>query len=410
MLKSIRLIDFKSFMNEQVELAPLTLLVGANASGKSNFLDAIRFLQGRVFGLTLDEVLNGELRSHPDAWPGVRGRSGEAARIGTSAFRIDSVWLAPSLGPSSEPDTAELIPNQVEVQHHIVCQTAPVTVLKEEFLVGGPWEAQLKATTEGGPEDQLKVEQKSASPFRIEGTKGLLELENGRDRGLRPENRELLTWWSDALGDVLLLNINPAEMRDYGRRGYPLGGEGKNISGVLADLCESRSEKASLVQWLVELCAPEIEDIDFLEIKELGDVMAMLVEKGGKRISARSVSDGTLHFLGTLLTLRTAKPGSVILIEEIEAGLHPTRIRLLVEYLETVTHEREIQVIATTHSPVVLQWLSEESLRNAVVFGRIPEHEGTIMRRLGELPHFSEVLQRKGIDELFTTGWLEMAL
>ena len=67
-------------------------------------------------------------------------------------------------------------------------------------------------------------------------------------------------------------------------------------------------------------------------------------------------------------------------------------------------------MIATTHSPVVLQWLSDESLRSTIVFGRTPDHEGTIMRRLGDLPHFEEVVQRKGIDDLFTTGWLEMAL
>jgi predicted ATPase len=179
---------------------------------------------------------------------------------------------------------------------------------------------------------------------------------------------------------------------------------------VLADICQNIDEKSSIVDWLVELCAPEIEGLDFLEIKELGDVMVMFVEKGGKRISARSISEGTLHFLGLLLALQTTKPGSVILIEDIEAGLHPTRIRLLVEYLEMVTRERQIQVIATTHSPVVLQWLSDESLRNAIVFGRVPEHEGTIMRRLGDLPHFDEVVQRKEIGELFTTGWLEMAL
>lgn len=82
MLKRIRLQDFESFVNEEVEVAPLTLLVGANASGKSNFLDALRFLKGISFGLTLSEVLNGELRSRPDAWPGLRGRAEEAARLG----------------------------------------------------------------------------------------------------------------------------------------------------------------------------------------------------------------------------------------------------------------------------------------------------------------------------------------
>ncbi len=44
MLKRIHLVDFKSFVGEEVELAPLTMLEGANGSGKSNFLDALWFL------------------------------------------------------------------------------------------------------------------------------------------------------------------------------------------------------------------------------------------------------------------------------------------------------------------------------------------------------------------------------
>jgi predicted ATPase len=111
-----------------------------------------------------------------------------------------------------------------------------------------------------------------------------------------------------------------------------------------------------------------------------------------------------------LLALRTAEEGSLNQIEEVGSGLHPTRIRLLVDFLSRVAHARKIQIIATTHSPVVLQWLNEEDLRNVIAFGRIPEHEGTLMRRLGDLPHFNEVVARAGIEELFTTGWLEMAL
>ncbi|MFY0576980.1 AAA family ATPase [Cystobacter fuscus] len=110
------------------------------------------------------------------------------------------------------------------------------------------------------------------------------------------------------------------------------------------------------------------------------------------------------------MALRLAPSGSVIILEELDSGLHPTRIKLLVEYLEAVTRERGIQVIATTHSPVILQWLNQETLRNSLVFGRVPEHEGTLVRRLGDLPHFGEVAQHKSIDELFTTGWMEMAL
>jgi predicted ATPase len=138
--------------------------------------------------------------------------------------------------------------------------------------------------------------------------------------------------------------------------------------------------------------------------------MAILVERDGKRVSVRSLSDGTLRFLGMLVALRTAASGSVFLIEEIDGGLHPARLHVLVEFLEALAREGRIQIIATTHSPAMLQAVSRATLLSAVVFGRVAEHEGTIMRRLGDLPRFEETLERTGIDELFATGWLEMAL
>ncbi|HET9211595.1 MAG TPA: AAA family ATPase [Thermoanaerobaculia bacterium] len=411
MLKRIRLKDFKSFVDEEVEVAPLTLLVGANASGKSNFLDAIRFLQGLSFDLALSEILSGERQSIPSAWPGIRGGAKEAARMGEGAFSMESVWLAPRLGPSSEPNTSELLPNMVEVQHRIVCGTSPYPMLEGETLESESGGGAKLSTVGPRIGDEVKVEQLFAGDLKADASRSLLSfLDNGRARSLAPGNLDILTWWYGALRELSFLDIEPSKMRDYGRRGYPLGHDGRNLSGVLADLCERDGDREGLINWLVEFCAPDIKSIDFEEVEALGDIMAMFVEKGDKRISARSISDGTLHFLGTLLALRTAEPGSVILIEEIEAGLHPTRIRLLVEYLEMVTRERDIQVIATTHSPVVLQWLSDEALRNTIVFGRVPDHEGTIMRRLGDLPHFNEVVERTGIEEMFTTGWLEMAL
>jgi predicted ATPase len=139
--------------------------------------------------------------------------------------------------------------------------------------------------------------------------------------------------------------------------------------------------------------------------------MLRLIEQDGTKVSARSLSDGTLRFLGELVALRTAGAGSVILIEELGHALHPQRMHLLVEYLEALTSDpdRNIQVIATTHSPLVLQALSPKALRDVVLVARVPGKTGTILRRLGELPNFDEVVARRGIEYLFTTGWLEQA-
>ncbi|HYO65611.1 MAG TPA: AAA family ATPase [Archangium sp.] len=422
MLKRLRLKDFKSFVDEEVALAPLTLLVGANAAGKSNFLDALQFLHANSFDLDLEQILNGEQRASPDAWRGLRGGASEAARLGSSRFTVESTWSQVLL----EFDPRDLTPERrlinhphvertVDFTHRMTCRTIPQPLLEAESL--GNKDEQITFETGTVRGDRIEV------PFRF-GLPG--EEASEPETRLLSAHRSVLLWrhvaarseevvlpsfaLHGALTQIEFLNIQPTAMRGYGRRNAPLGAEGRNLSGVLAQLCDDAITKQALVDWLAELCAPEISGIDFVEVKELGDVMAMFIEKSGKRVSVRSLSDGTLRFLGTLLALRLAVPGSVILLEELDAGLHPTRIRLLVEYLEAVTRERQVQVIATTHSPVILQWLSPETLRSSLVFGRVPEHEGTLVRRLGDLPHFDEVAQHKGIDELFTTGWMEMAL
>jgi predicted ATPase len=202
----------------------------------------------------------------------------------------------------------------------------------------------------------------------------------------------------------------PNSMRHYvPREVEEMGEEGEFLSAILWRLCQDPEVKQGLIDWLSELCAPELEGIDFAETVE-GDVMLGLIEKGGSRVSARSLSEGTLRFLGELVALRTAPAGSTLLMEELGNGLHPRRMHLLVEYLETITQSRDIQVIATTHSPLVLQALGERARRDVVVLGRPPGASGSVMRRLGDLPQFEDIVQRRGMDYLFTTGWLEQAL
>lgn len=410
MLKKIRLKDFKSFVDEEVELAPLTLLVGANASGKSNFLDALRFLQGISSDLTLAEILNGEDDSRPGAWAGVRGRAQEAARLKTRQFTIRSTWQAPRW---VRKDLRE----KFGVIHSLSCQTEPSPRLLEEVF--SDFDGKNPIFARPAADGQIEIssgEETAPALTHLSADKSVLkQAEDGVRAQLDlaqkyPDLIEYRLALRYHLDRIRFLEHKPERMRGYGRRGASLGNEASNFSGVLAELCSDPNEKQILIEWISEFVAPELQDIEFEESKALGDVMAFFVEGDGRRISARSISDGTLHFLGLLLALRTAEEGSLHIMEEIGSGLHPTRIRLLVDFLGRVADARQIQIIATTHSPVVLQWLSEADLKNVVAFGRVPEHEGTLMRRLGDLPHFSESVARAGIEELFTSGWLEMAL
>jgi predicted ATPase len=396
MFTRIRLTDFKSFVDEQVDLAPLVFLVGANASGKSNFIDAFRFLQGLTFDMTVSELLNGEHRVGPDPWPGIRGGAQEASRIGVHTFGIEVAWRPHQWHPRYGNQIVE------RLLHRLNCRTSPSPKLSSERIDADGVREGTSATevTFGGETGHLSGSRTDdATILALRGNKHL--------------DDERIDWADElyaAYRGMHFLAISPERMRGYGRKDSPLGPDGANLSGVLARLCDDATERQTIVDWLAELCATELRDINFVTVPELGDVMTILVEKDGKRVSARSLSDGTLRFLGLAIALRTALPGSVFLIEEIDNGLHPSRIHLLVDYLQSVARERQVQILATTHSPVVLHALERGTLMDAVVFGRIPDREGTIMRRLGDLPHLDDALAVEEIDRLFETGWLERAL
>lgn len=82
MITSLRLVDFKNFANETLRLGPFTVIVGANASGKSNIRDAFRFLHGIGRGYTVAEILGGRWGPGGQAqWQSIRGAPNEIARV-----------------------------------------------------------------------------------------------------------------------------------------------------------------------------------------------------------------------------------------------------------------------------------------------------------------------------------------
>jgi hypothetical protein len=405
MLTELTLKDWKSFDQQFIAFGPVTLLIGANASGKSNLLDALRFLQGIGLGLPIADVLQGRWESGREVWPGIRGGTAEAARAGKSSFMLQSGWRIEG----------------AEIRHTIACRTEPepaVVMERLQFAKSGAYLFDTHAPMAGeavpnfggalGVALRGKAHGRPAKAV-YSSTRSLLG-QIQPDPSAHCAVMKAVLAMRRALGAVSFLEIRPSRMRGYVPQTAPaLGENGENISAVLFRYCQDDEQKQALVDWISDLCAPPVVDIAFSET-EFKDVLLALVEKGNIRISARSVSEGTLRFLGELTALITAEKGAVLMMEEIESGLHPARAGLLVEILESVTQGGVRQVIATTHSPVVLHALSSEALGNAIVFGRHADEFSTRMKRLVDLPHFAEVLERRGIEHLFTTKWLERAL
>jgi energy-coupling factor transporter ATP-binding protein EcfA2 len=94
MISELKIRNFKSLESVDLKLGSFNLLIGANASGKSNLLDALRLLQGVGSGLSIDEILDGKPPSDASArWPGIRGGSKSVAFKRSDASSVRSVEI-----------------------------------------------------------------------------------------------------------------------------------------------------------------------------------------------------------------------------------------------------------------------------------------------------------------------------
>ena len=86
MITSLWLKDFKNLDDEVLQTGPFTVIVGTNASGKSNIRDAFRFLHGVGRGYTLAEIIGGKYVGGKLEWQPIRGAPSEIAGAGKKTF------------------------------------------------------------------------------------------------------------------------------------------------------------------------------------------------------------------------------------------------------------------------------------------------------------------------------------
>lgn len=407
MLKSLTLEHWKSFGEERnrVDLGPLTLLVGPNGSGKSNALDALRFLQGAALDFPLGDVLRGRWEGQREIWPAIRGHVVEAAHGDETSFTIVSEWISRERQPPC-------------LTHSITVDTSEDALLEAERLEAGSGNY---AFDTHAPALRGSIGQQQGGSIRValrSKGKGNAETRDcSASRSLlgqitpggraHPAAIEEARQVQHEARLMAFLDIQPSRMRDYKpEHASALGTAAENISPRLQAL--QPEQLAEVVDWLGELCEPKVTGISF-DRTQLREVMFYIDEAPSAKISARSISDGTLRFLGLIVALVTAEPGSLIVLEEPDVGLHPARIHVLAQLLEQTTANGRVQVLATTHSPTLLAHLGEATLGDVVAMGRRDDGM-TVCSRLRDLRHFSTLRESRQLDHLVSTGWIERAL
>ena len=397
MLTRLHLTHFKNFASATLHLGPFNLLVGANASGKSNIRDAFRFLHGIGRGYSLPEIF-GEKRGDGGElqWSGIRGGKREVALHGSEHFNL-------------ELESSKWQYNVIVAPGH----NGDFPIVTKEFFT----------VPEAGIFHSWKENERLnfCFPFAM-GEDGYVELQ-GSTSLLKPaisiyentiyyhrlgnDQLEVFSDFRQDLASMRFLDFSPEFMRKPSMPGINmLGDRGEYLSSVLQCIKNEPIQQRILLHWLQELTPMDVVDIEF-EPDAAGNILLVLVEKSGMRITANSASDGTLRFLGILAAFLGPKPARFYFIEEIETGIHPTRQYLLLDLLEKITTDGRTQIVATTHSPQLLSALSKANRPFASLCYRREEHPDARIIRLVDLPDATRVFNDDLLGTLHATGWFE---
>lgn len=115
------------------------------------------------------------------------------------------------------------------------------------------------------------------------------------------------------------------------------------------------------------------------------------------------MSDGLLLFIGLAVAAQLrADAQGVLAIEAPERGIHPRRLRDLVDHLLRLTNAG-IQVVLTTHSPTLLDEF-RDSPESVLIFDR--DEKGTHITRLSDRPDWAKELKGSPLGELWYSGVL----
>jgi predicted ATPase len=320
MIESVEITNFKSILSESIELAPLTVFVGANASGKTSVLEAIElgFQLSRVPSEELDR--RSENNKSEDEWY-TQGGSGPLT-LGLS-FReagVITTWID---GDTSMP---------------------------------------IEVTGKSRPRQW---------------------------RYRRIRNGERPKWSTDREDSVRRLQLSPKELAEpsYCAFSQPvMSPTGDGFSSYVAHMALNDPDRFSEIGVELRELIPHfvrarfdrvpvsVTETEFLRIP--GETIPRTLRKSypgdailfdfdnATGIHARMVSEGTLILFGLLTQILSPDRPRILLLDDIDRGLHPLAQRQLIEALRRFMERfPDLQIIATSHSPYLLDCLHHNEVR-----------------------------------------------
>lgn len=386
-IHKIKLQNFLSYgsTGEEIELQPLNVLIGPNASGKSNFIEA--------FGI---------LRATPTDLPAPFRQGG-----GVNEF----LWKGEQENPIANIDVTLNYPKRSQILNYKLSLTAitqRLELVDEAVENEQRYEGQEDVYfyyryQRGRPVLNInKIDENIKSGQRSLRREDLIPdqsvLSQRKDPDLYPE----LSYLSTEFSKISLYRhwqmgrySEPRNAQKTDLPQHPLLEDASNLGLFLNDL-KYRIGNRKIIEKLQKFYEPAEE----LDVIIYGGTVQIFIREEGliKPIPATRLSDGTLRYLCLVALLLDPTPPPLICIEEPEIGLHPDILPTIAEML--IEASQRTQLIVTTHSDVLVSALSEYP-ESVVVCER--DNTGTHLRRL-QPEQLKKWLEKYTLGDLWRIG------
>jgi len=189
-----------------------------------------------------------------------------------------------------------------------------------------------------------------------------------------------------------------------------LAEDGRNLAIVLDRIRDEAPERFEALNTELGRWLPEFDRVLFETPGPGQRSFALRTRREQRPIQARNLSDGTLLALAMLCLAYTPDPPPVVCFEEPDHGLHPRLMRDVRDALHRLAYpenfgetRQAVQVIVTTHSPILLD-LFRDHPEEVVIANKVGT-EATF-QRLSDIPNFEEILGECSLGDAWYTGIL----
>ena len=327
-LQSVRIRNFKAIVDSRtVRFGPLTAFIGHNGSGKSSLIEALE---------TYQSIIADGLDFAMQRWLGiehVRHLGAEAKE--RSGKALNAIAFDLSIGASVRKST------RLEMTVNNDAAANRMFIAHEKSTHASGWFIEKSLERVEGTYDPGRSILASAS----DGHRNVVSHVRGwQFMTLQPER----------------MGLPMPQQRTGG--GVRLAKDGSNVADYLLDIQRLDAGALDGIVRTMAYVLPYARDLQPALTSELERKAYLQLTEGSFKIPGWMLSTGTLRVLALLAVLRHPKPPPLIVVEEIENGLDPRSIHLLVEEIRNAVLGGVTQVVLTTHSPYLLDLLKLDQL------------------------------------------------